>query len=246
MIYEMIYPSLNFPTYTNRPFFYASFVSTVDGKVFVLDSDDYWPIGSKTDYLIFALYLRSHADAIIQGKNTAIKFGSQTIKSLHRKEFLEERKRLKNVLSVKYYVLGSEPGKELDHAFENDYGFRPTIITTHTSKVSKHLETTCDIVRLNSDLTLNVDLNDFVKYLKKQNHHAIQMEGGPVLTSSFLEKGYLDELFITIAPKIFGNEEGKTLTMVEGKLFSPQEIKNLKLIDVHSLENEVFLRYRVI
>lgn len=240
----MVYPSLNFPTYTNRPFFYASFVSTVDGKVFVLNRDNYWPIGSKNDYREF-INLRAHADAFIQGKNTAMRFGSQTIKSLHGEEFLEERKRLKKG-SIKYYILSSKPGNDLDDAFKNEYGFRPTIITTHTSKVSKHLENACDIVRLNSDLTGTVDLDDFVNYLKQQKYHAIQMEGGSVLTSSFLEKGYLDELFITIAPKIFGNEEGKTLTMVEGKLFSPDKIKNLKLISVHSLKNEVFLRYKVV
>lgn len=239
------YQNLRLPKKKNRPYFYTSFVSTVDGKVHVQDREGYWPIGSRTDYEIFTLYLRSHADAIIQGKNTAMRFGSQTIKSIHRKEFLKERKRLKKASHITYYVVSSNPGRDLDHAFENEYGFRPTIITTHAFKVSKHLENTCDIVRLNADLTMNVDLGDLVKYLKKQNHHVIQMEGGPVLTASFLEKGFLDELFITIAPKIFGNEEGKTLTMVEGKLFSPKEIKNLKLITVHSLENEIFLRYKV-
>ncbi len=72
------------------------------------------------------------------------------------------------------------------------------------------------------------------------------MEGGPILLGSFLAENLLDEIFLTVAPKIFGNEPGKTLTLVESRLFPADEIRNLNLISVKQIEEELFLRYRIL
>lgn len=50
----------------------------------------------------------------------------------------------------------------------------------------------------------------------------------------------------TMTPKIFGNEAGKALTLVENRLFSAAKIKNLKLISIKQVGDELFLRYRII
>lgn len=73
----------------------------------------------------------------------------------------------------------------------------------------------------------------------------VLVEGGPTLLGSFLRENLMDEIFLTIAPKIYGAEEKTTLTLTEGILFSPQQIRKLKLVSVKKSGNEVFLRYKL-
>ena len=79
---------------------------------------------------------------------------------------------------------------------------------------------------------------------QKLGYKKVLIEGGPTLIGSFLKEKLLDELFITIAPKIYGTSD-KTLTLVEGILFKPNQIRKLKLISVKKNWNELFLRYKV-
>lgn len=72
------------------------------------------------------------------------------------------------------------------------------------------------------------------------------IEGGPTILASFLKEGLIDEIFLTIAPKIFGSKYPSTLTMVEGYLFPKQSIKKLKLLSVKPIGNEIYLRYQII
>lgn len=87
------------------------------------------------------------------------------------------------------------------------------------------------------------DLSKLAQDLFTQGYRNILVEGGPTLLGSLLKENLMDELFLTIAPKIVGSESGATLTLVEGYLSPPQEIKRLKLISVEQIEDEVFLRY---
>lgn len=63
--------------------------------------------------------------------------------------------------------------------------------------------------------------------------------GGGKVIQQFIKSGLVDELFVTIAPVIFG--EG--IPICEGGL----EQVNLKLLDVNKLsENEIILHYKII
>lgn len=90
------------------------------------------------------------------------------------------------------------------------------------------------------------DLRQLSKDLYKKNYKNVLVEGGPTLLGSFLKEGLIDEIFITIAPKIFGSSQNSTKTLVEGILLPPEKIKKLKLISVKKLGSEVFLRYKVL
>lgn len=73
----------------------------------------------------------------------------------------------------------------------------------------------------------------------------VLVEGGPTLLGSFLKENLMDEIFLTIAPKIFGSKKDVTLTLVEGILFPPDQVKKLELISVENINGELFLRYKV-
>lgn len=89
-------------------------------------------------------------------------------------------------------------------------------------------------------------ISGLVKFLSKKGYRNVLVEGGPTLLGSFLKENLMDEIFLTIAPKIFGNEPGKTLTLVEGYLFPKNSIKTLSLLSIKKLESELFLRYKVL
>ncbi|MDO8658036.1 MAG: RibD family protein [Candidatus Levybacteria bacterium] len=91
-----------------------------------------------------------------------------------------------------------------------------------------------------------VDLKKLSDYLFENGYKNVLIEGGPSLLGSFLAEGLLDEVFLTISPKIFGNENNQTLTMVESHLFPPNKVKDLELISVKKVENEVYLHYKVL
>lgn len=85
-----------------------------------------------------------------------------------------------------------------------------------------------------------------VKLLKKKGYRNILVEGGPTLLCSFLKESLIDEIFLTIAPKIYGNEKGSTLSLVEGYLFPKKATKNLSLLSIKKLNSELYLRYKVL
>lgn len=89
------------------------------------------------------------------------------------------------------------------------------------------------------------DLKELARDLYKKGYKNILVEGGPTLLGSFLKENLIDEIFLTIAPKIFGSQNLTTLNLVEGYLFPPDKIKKLKLLSVKKIKDELFLRYRV-
>lgn len=81
-----------------------------------------------------------------------------------------------------------------------------------------------------------------IPYLKEKGYKNVLVEGGPTLLGSFLKENLMDELFLTISPKIYGSDE-TTKNLVEGQLFPPDQIKHLKLLSVKKFKDELFLRY---
>lgn len=90
------------------------------------------------------------------------------------------------------------------------------------------------------------DIKALTNLLYQKGFKHVLIEGGPTLLGSFLKESLMDEIFITIAPKIFGTAKNATKTLVEGILLPPEKIKKLHLLSVKKLDSEVFLRYRVL
>lgn len=84
------------------------------------------------------------------------------------------------------------------------------------------------------------------KDLYKKGYKHVLLEGGPTLLGSFLKEGLIDEIFLTIAPRIYGSKEAYTLSLVEGILFPKKATKILKLLFVKQIGDELFLRYKIV
>lgn len=227
--------------YKNRPFFYSNFVETVDGKVQVLtkDQNKYWPIGSKLDYQTL-IELRASADVLIHGRITAMGFA--TLKSLIKREFKILRKKLGKTKDIAYIVLTRSPDLVLQH-LKNKPKVPITVVTSKNAKVTINYSENITIERFGES---SVDISKLSRYLHEKGFKKILVEGGPHTLGEFFANDLMDEVFVTIAPKIFGNKDNSTLTMVEGHLFKPKQVKKLKLISIKKIKDELYLRYGVI
>jgi riboflavin-specific deaminase-like protein len=65
-------------------------------------------------------------------------------------------------------------------------------------------------------------------------------EGGPTLNHALFRAGLVDELFLTLAPKLIA---GDGLAIISGSLLNPP--KSLELLSVYERRGELFLRYAI-
>jgi riboflavin biosynthesis pyrimidine reductase len=85
-----------------------------------------------------------------------------------------------------------------------------------------------------------VDLAALLSSLREEGVRALLCEGGPTLHGALQALGLVDELFLTIAPKLVGGEAPRIL---EGVL---PETAELELAWLLEHESELFARYRLL
>ena len=235
-----MYQDITFLRIVGRPFFYTNFISTVDGKTQVLQNTNaYWPIGSKLDHDTL-VELRTHADALVHGKNTA--YGFRTLNTLEYPQFQKRRKAVGKNELLPYIVISGHPDESLILSLKDSKIGKPILVTTENATIPQALAEIVTIERIGKEY---VDIAKTALFFNEKGFKHVLVEGGPHLLGSFLKEQLIDEIFLTIAPKIFGNKNGKTITMVEGFLFEAKNIPKLELISVKQEVNELYLRYRV-
>ena len=234
-----MYERLALPTKSRRPFFYANFVQTVDGKVQVVTAPRaYWPIGSKTDHATL-WRLRAHADVLVHGKRTAT--WTRHVDKLGAEAFQRQRRRLGKRRPLLYIMVSGRPtARDIAYLATPPAGVETLLATTDAAALPASLSVRT--VRLGRH---TLDVPALSRHLRDRGHRRVLVEGGPTLLSAFLAADLVDEIFLTIAPKIFGNVRSSTLTMVEGHLFPPNAVRSLALISARTSADEVYLRYRL-
>ncbi len=90
--------------------------------------------------------------------------------------------------------------------------------------------------------TDKIDWNDAFQQLTQLGFQRLAILGGGELVASLLAADLIDEFWLTVCPLILGGATAPT--PVEGEGFSLQSIQRLELLDVETIEQEVFLHYR--
>jgi riboflavin biosynthesis pyrimidine reductase len=100
------------------------------------------------------------------------------------------------------------------------------------------VEVIADTVEIRHVADVSAVVNDLA-----QRHGArrILCEGGPTLNAALFEAGLVDELFLTVAPRLLGGNE--PLPIIKGGNFG--QIR-LELRTYHTVDNELFLKYGVL
>ena len=70
------------------------------------------------------------------------------------------------------------------------------------------------------------------------------VEGGPHLIGQFFDQGELDELFLTLSPRLAGRDShSNRLGLIAGQAFLPERVVTGRLTGVRKSGSHVFLRY---
>ncbi len=185
--------------------------------------------------------LRAESDAILVGSNTvAIDDPKLTVKSERLRKERVKKGLPENPLKV---MVGSIKEIKFDSDFL-DYGNAEKIIFTTEKEDSEKIVRLMEKARVFVLGKKRVDLKKMVSILSDLGVKRIMVEGGGTLNFEMLKEGLVDEIYVAIAPKIFGGRNVPTLADGEG--FKEGEIVDLELIDIEKLDEIIVLRYRIL
>lgn len=218
------YGDLSFPPPPeDRPYVYINMVTTIDGKILTGGRDEHvMDLGSKNDHAVMR-HLESMADAVIIGAGS-----------------LRATKGLWYPQDLTRVVVSASGNVPLGSRFFTDAPEKAFVATARPpcSNLSGAEEAVCPGVRF-----LPVDLSETLKVLRVE--HGVRYllcEGGSELNASLLRLNLVDELFLTLAPKI---KLGRDVpTYADGEPLRREGVQQYDLVEMHRVGEEVFLRYR--
>jgi len=212
-----------------RPFVIANFALTADGKV---STRNHTPaqFGSAHDKNRL-LEIRASGDAVIAGRRTV----ETDQMSLGLRDTPPEQSPLRVLISESGRI---SPKWKVFHSV----GGAIVIFTTQGMTAK-----TRDELKRNPQVTLHVmktvRLPRVLEILQtKHRVRKLVCEGGPQLFRSFVEIGVVDQLHVTIAPRLFGGTEAPTLTGVSKSFL--RTIAAFRLTRYEVVGDECFLTYR--
>jgi riboflavin-specific deaminase-like protein len=220
----------------NLPFAFSNFAMTADGKI-AFANGKFVPFGSKRD-LEHLYELRATADAVMCGARTIEVTG--TILGNGGEKF--RRLRLKRGLAespLRVVVSGSGSINPAAKIFKKR--FSPIIVLT-TEQISKtnlkNLQAVADEVKICGNAEINFPAA--LRWLReKWNVRHLLCEGGGELHGTLIRLGLLDELHLTICPKIFGGQNAPTIA--DGKdVLHLADAAQFKLKSTKHFEDELF------
>lgn len=84
----------------------------------------------------------------------------------------------------------------------------------------------------------NITPHSIVKQLKKLGIRVLLLEGGGDIIGQFLQANLIDEMYVTLCPKIIGDQGAPSIVKKLNK------VKKLKLLTREIVNDEVFFHYR--
>ena len=213
-----------------RPWLGLNMVSSLDGKATIE-----WRtkgLSSELDRRLFH-HLRTQADAVMVGAGTmrAERYGRMT-----KSEELREKRVAEGLASDPVAVIVSgRLDLPADLPILNEPEQR-VVIATGSDATLPGLGAQVEYARVGDDLPR------LLAHLEEAHGvRSVLCEGGPMLNSYLFAAGLVDELFLSLSPKVAGG--AAALTIVAGReLVEPAE---LELVSVAEGDGDLFTRWRV-
>jgi riboflavin-specific deaminase-like protein len=212
----------------DRPFVAVNFAATVDGRATIGGVSG--PIGSRTDTAMLA-GLRTRFDAVMIGAGTmrAERYG----RLIASQEQRERRERLLLPHDPLMVIVSGRLDLPWDAPLFTDGSGRVLIFTASEAEPPE-IATSLRVVRHEGF----VDLAAALYHLRHERGiRALLCEGGPSLHAELEGGGMVDDLFLTIAPKLAG---GVAPRILEGELPAVAELELAWLLEE---DGELFARY---
>jgi len=224
----------------DRPRVSVNFAITWDGRI---STRNHTPsdFSSKSDKHRL-LAIRSEADAVLAGAAT-IAADNMTMGLPDPK--LREARQKRRQAEYPLRVLLSNSGK-IDpslRVFEKD--FSPVVIFSTERMPQKTRTALASKAELRLAEGSSVDLPAMMRTLRSEFEiDSVDCEGGGSVFRSLLAEDLVDEIHLTLCPRVFGGEKAPTLTGIAGE-FLPASVKCV-LESMQVEEGECFLRYTVV
>jgi riboflavin-specific deaminase-like protein len=214
----------------DRPYLGVNMVSSLDGKATI----DWRTRGlsSELDRRLFH-QLRTQADAVMVGAGTARVEGYGR---MAKSEELREKRRAEGLepdpLAV---IVSARLDLPADLPILNEPEQR-VVIATGSDATLPDLAAQVEYLRVGDDLPVLM-----ARLGEEHGIRSVLCEGGPTLNSHLLAAGLIDELFLTLHPKLSGG--AAALTIVAGRtLVAPAE---LELVSLAEGDGDLFTRWRI-
>lgn len=216
--------------YSDRPYVVVNFATTLDGRAAIEGRSG--SIGSAADTEMLQM-LRTRVDAVMIGAGTmrVERYGRIVSDPALR----EHRERIGLPHDPLAVIVSGRLDLPWDAPLFSDGGGRVLIFTTSDTE-PPDTETPVRVVRHDQ---VGVDIVAALRHLREERGvRALLCEGGPGLHNQLQATGQVDELFLTIAPKLAGGEEPR---VIEGAL---PELIEWELAWLLEERGELFARYR--
>ncbi|MEO9024460.1 MAG: dihydrofolate reductase family protein [Solirubrobacteraceae bacterium] len=215
-----------------RPYTVANFVSTVDGRASFQGRSG--ALGDQGDKAMFRA-LRGAVDAVLVGTGT---LQGENYGRLIRDPDARSRRRAEGLSDEPLACTVTRSGRlpvEIPLFAEPE---AKVIVFSSREIDLKNVAAQVEVVRIPED---KLSFAAALAHLRgHQNVHALLCEGGPTVFSGLLSEGVVDELFLTLAPKLVGGGDEPAIT---GGPELP-ELADVRLAGVLEREGTLFLRYK--
>jgi riboflavin-specific deaminase-like protein len=226
------------PAREDRPHVLLNMASTVDGSATIAGRSG--AIGGAADRELFH-ELRAVADAVLVGAGT---LRTERYNRIVDDEPHRQRRRERGMAEEPFACVVSSR-LDLDPAIRllSDPTARVVILTSSPSSLAAGPAAQIEYVR-----TPGKDGLDLAAALGELRHRfdirVLLCEGGPHLNAQLLAAGLVDELMLTLAPKLAGaSSDELTLAITAGQALEPPI--GLELLALLESQSYLFLRYRV-
>ncbi len=217
-------PLLGQPSPDGRPYLALNMVATVDGRAAVNGSAV--GIGSAADKRLMR-ELRAEADVVLHGAGTV---RADPLSARVPAELVVQRQQLGLSAQPLGAIITRSGNLPRQHPY---YESAAVIYITSDKPVAVEGET-IEVCRVAS-------VKAAIEDLRERGARRILCEGGPTLNTALLAGQLVDEIFLTIAPKLLGGED--PLTIVKGASLGTIQLELRSLVE---LDGELFLKYGVV
>jgi riboflavin-specific deaminase-like protein len=228
-----------------RPRVLLNMVSTIDGRATIGGRSG--PIGGDADRELFHA-LRTVVDAVMVGGGTA---RAERYGRLVREDSARELRRARGLREEPLAcIVSGRLALGADIPLLADPRARVAILTSSQASIeasesedATRIEAQIDYIRATIEGRLDLPAA-LVQLRERFAVGTVLCEGGPHLNTQLLAAGLVDELFLSLAPKLAGGDAtGESLRILAGMELDPPP--ELELLGALEHESHLFLRYGV-
>jgi riboflavin biosynthesis pyrimidine reductase len=214
------------------PFVRLNMISSLDGAISVGGVSG--PLGGSGDRQVFAA-IRSHADVILVGAGTARAEGYGPA----RVSAADETVRVARGQDAQPRIAVVSGSLKLNWAspFFTDAHARPAVVTTSAAaaRAPDEAHAVAELVAVGDD---RVDLAAALAVFAGEGARTVLVEGGPGVNGDLARAGLIDELCLTVSPRVVGGDGARIMA---GPAFDPPFAPVVR----HILEDDGFLFLRM-